>query len=221
MSGAGASSGLVDGVHEPPNERFRRVAAPDRIARTAEALRRNGFTTYVEANAVDALARFRSIVPEGAEVFTATSRTLEDSGIAALVNTSGTYRSVRAKLATMDRKTQLREMVILGASSDYIAGSVHAITESGQVVIASATGSQLAPYAATAAKVVWVVGAQKIVRDLDEAFDRIREYSFPLEDARAQKAYGRGSSISKLLIVQRDATAGRVSVILVAAELGY
>jgi L-lactate utilization protein LutC len=221
MSGAVAAGGLIEGAQEIPNARFRSVASRERIDRTAEALRRNGITPYVEASAPDALARFRAIVPEGAEVFTTTSRTLDDTGIAELVNRSGRYRSVRAKLATMDRKTQHREMLVLGATAEYVAGSVHAITEHGQVVIASATGSQLAPYAASAAKVVWVVGAQKIVRDLDEAFARIREYAFPLENARAQQAYGTGSRISKLLIVQHEANPGRSSVILVASELGF
>jgi L-lactate utilization protein LutC len=221
MSGSGSHTGLIEGVRGQLNERFQQLATPERLEKTVEALRRNGLTVYVEPTAGDALHRFQAIVPEGAEVFTGTSRTAEDTGIAELVDKSGRYRSVRAKLATMDRKTQMREMIKLGATPEYIVGSVHAVTEQGQAVIASATGSQLGPYSASATKVVWIVGTQKIVRDLEEAFQRIREYAFVREDERAQKVYGVGSSISKLLIVQKETTPGRISVIFVLANIGF
>ncbi len=212
---------LIEGVPGNPSERFRTLPAPDRIERAAEALRRNGMTVYVEADRKAALARVKAIIPEGAEVFTGTSRTTEETGIMDLLDKSGKYRSVRAELAKMDRKTQGREMIKMGATPEYIVGSIHALTEQGQAVVASATGSQVAPYAASAAKVVWVVGAQKIVRDLGEAFDRLREGSFPMEDARAKKVYGMGSSISKVLIVQKESTPGRISVVLVPEVLGF
>jgi L-lactate utilization protein LutC len=221
MAGTGSTPGLIEGVRGPLNERFREIPTRERIERTAEALRRNGMTVYVESSAAAALDRFQSIVPEGAEVMTGVSRTVEEIGIAELVNGSGKYRSIRAKLQTMDRKTQSREMIKLGATPEYMVGSVHALTEQGQAVIASATGSQLGPYAAGAEKVVWIVGAQKLVRDLEEAFRRIREYSFGREDERAQKAYGVGTVISKILIVQKERTPGRISVIIVPAELGF
>jgi L-lactate utilization protein LutC len=221
MSGSGSHTGLIEGVRGQLNERFRQPPSKERLDKTVNALRRNGLTVYTESSAADALRRFQAIVPEGAEVFTGTSRTLEETGIAELVDKSGKYRSVRAKLATMDRKTQMREMVKLGATPEYIVGSVHAVTEDGQVVVASATGSQLGPYSASAAKVVWVVGTQKVVRDLEEAFQRIREYAFVREDERAQKAYGMGSSISKILIVQKELTPGRISVVFVPEILGF
>lgn len=221
MSGSGSPNGLIEGVRGQPNERFQHLPSPEQLEKAVKALRRNGLTVYVEPTAADALNRFQVIVPEGAEVFTGTSRTVEETGIAELVDKSGRYRSVRAKLATMDRKSQMREMIKLGATPEYIVGSVHAVTEQGQAVIASATGSQLGPYSASAAKVVWVVGTQKIVRNLEEAFQRIREYAFVREDERAQKAYGVGSSISKVLIVQKESVPDRISVILVPEILGF
>ena len=221
MSVAQGNEGLIEGAAGPGNERFRQLPSGERLERTSDALRRNGISVYVEATAADAVRRFEAIVPEGAEVFTATSRTTEEVGIAAVVNNGEKYRSVRAKLATMDRKTQNREMIKLGATPEYIVGSVHAVTEQGQVVVASATGSQLGPYAASAGKVVWVVGTQKIVRNLEEAFARIREYSFAREDDRAHKAYGVGTRISKLLIIQRESIPDRISLIFVPTELGF
>jgi len=131
------------------------------------------------------------------------------------------YDSVRAKLAKMNRETQNREMIKLGAVPQYIVGSVHAVTEDGKVVVASNTGSQLAPYAASAEHVIWVVGTQKIVPNLDEGLKRVREYTYPLEDERALQAYGMNSFISKWLIVNREVIPGRTSMILVKEKLGF
>jgi L-lactate utilization protein LutC len=127
---------------------------------------------------------------------------------------------VRAKLSTMDDKTQHRDMVKLGATPEYVLGSVHAVTEDGSVLIASMSGSQLAPYAAAAAKVIWVVGAQKVVKDFDEAMRRIEEYAFPLEDQRVLQ-YGIHSGINKVLIVNKEIVPGRITMIIVKEELGF
>jgi hypothetical protein len=121
----------------------------------------------------------------------------------------------------MDRATQAREIRKLGAAPDYAAGSIHAVTESGQVLIASNTGSQLGPYASGAGKVIWVVGAQKIVRDLEEGFRRIEEYSVPLEDVHMQQLYNAHTNLSKVLIINKEIRPGRITMIIVKEELGY
>jgi hypothetical protein len=65
-----------------------------------------------------------------------------------------------------------------------------------------------------------VIGSQKIVPDLETAFRRVEEYSFPLEDANLQAAFGRHSAINKMLIVNAEFMPGRVTVILVRQPLG-
>src|SRR5437868_9977692 len=99
-----------------------------------------------------------------------------------------------------DKRKQMKQ---IGSVSDYALGSVHAITEDGQVVVASASGSQIPNYAFGAEHFIWAVGSQKLVKDLGEAIDRIENYAFQLEDERAQKAYGMHSSINKLLIYRK------------------
>ena len=206
-------------THSIPNLAFTRLASDEQIERTAKALESNGIHVRIAADAEEAKAMIFETIPAGAEVFTASSRTLEALGMPAEVDRR--YNSVRAKLATMDRRSQMREMIKLGAAPEYVIGSVHAVTEDGSVVIASNTGSQLAPYVAGAAHVVWVVGAQKIVPTLDQAMKRVREYSLPKEDERAHQAYGIGSSISKLLIVHKEVMPGRTSMIIVKENLGF
>jgi len=204
-----------------PNLAFSKLASDEQIERAAQALEANGIHTLVAANGEEAEKMVFDLLPEGAEVFTATSQTLEKLGILAGMEKLARYDSVRAKLLKMDDKTQHREMVKLGASPEYILGSVHAVTEDGRVLIASMSGSQLAPYAAAAAKVIWVVGAQKLVKDFDEGMRRIEEYAFPLEDQRTLQAYGIHSGVNKVLIVNKEISPGRITMIIVKEELGY
>ena len=202
-----------------PNMAYTKLASDKQIERTAKALEANGIKVIVAANGEEAKQKLFELIPAGAEVFTGLSMTLEALGIPAEVDKR--YDSVRAKLAKMDRATQGREMIKMGATPEWMVGSVHAVTEDGTAVIASNTGSQLAGYAASAAHVVWVVGAQKIVPNLDEAFKRVREYTYPREDERMLQAYGMNSNISKWLIVQREVMPGRTTMVLVKENLGF
>jgi hypothetical protein len=135
-------------------------------------------------------------------------------------NDSTRYHPLRPWLKTMDRQAQGREWRRLQSSPEYVVGSVHAVTEQGQVLIASASGSQLASYVFGASHVIWVVGTQKIVRDLEEGLRRVREYSYPLEHERIQALGLPGSFVSKLLLVEHERP-GRISVILVKEALGF
>ena len=202
-----------------PNMIYARVASDEQIERTAKALEANGIHVIIATNGKEAKQKLFELIPAGAEVFTSASVTLDTLGIPEEVNKR--YDSVRTRLATLNPQTQMREMIKMGAVPEWMVGSVHAVTEDGTVVIASNTGSQLAGYAASAAHVIWVVGAQKIVPNLDEAMKRIREYTYPLEDERALQVYGMNSNISKLLIVHREVMPGRTTMIIVKENLGF
>ncbi len=201
--------------------KFAVLASDDQIVRTTRALESHDIHVIVVETGAEAKEAVLAIIPEDAEVFTSSSVTLDSLGISAEVDKSGRYNSVRAKLALMDRQTQSREMQKMGTTPDYMIGSVHAVTETGQIVIASKTGSQLAGYAAGAAHVIWVAGTQKIVPTVEIGLRRIEEYTLPLENSRALIAYGMKSSVSKLLIVNDEAVHGRTTMILVKENLGY
>lgn len=200
---------------------FARLASDDQIKRTARALEESGIRVLIAEHGEEAEKMVFDHLPEGAEVFTASSQTLEQLGIPASLEQSEQYELVREQLKKMDKETQQREMEEMGATPQYILGSVHAVTEDGQVLVASNTGSQLAPYAASAANVIWVVGAQKIVRDMDEAVRRIEEYAYPREDERLREAKGVPSGINKVLWINKEVRPDRVTMIIVKEELGY
>ena len=204
-----------------PNKEFSRLATNAQIARAAQALESNNIHTIVVDTGEEARKLVFELVPEGAEVLANVSKTLEKLGITEEIDKSGRYDAVRPKVMSLDRKTQANEIRILRSHPTYIIGSVHAVTEKGQVLTASYGGSQLGAYAFGSAKVIWVIGAQKIVKDLDEGFRRIEEYSYPLEDERLRASLGVPTKIGKVLVTNLEVVPGRVTAIIVKEELGY
>jgi acyl-CoA hydrolase len=205
-----------------PSERFERLPDGSVVSTTAKNLEANGFRVIVVPSGAEAREAVEKLLPEGAEVFDSTSVTLESTGIARMIQESGRYRPIRPALLKLRAEGKSPEQRKLGASPDYVVGSVHAITEQGQVLAASGSGSQLSPYAFGAEHVIWVVGTQKIVTDLDEAFRRIYDYSLPKESERARKAYGvPGSFVAKLLMFNRELAPNRITIILVNERLGF
>lgn len=197
------------------------LAADDVIERTCQALNQNGIATLVVETAAQAKAKVLEIIPAGAEVMNVTSTTLDTAGVSPEIQDSGRYESVRKLLFSVSDKESRDTARRKSGSPEWVVGSVHAVTEQGHVVVASATGSQLPPYAYGATQVIWVVGTQKIVPDMESAMVRLQDYTFPLEDSRARKAYGMGSGINKLLIVNREIAQGRVTLIFVKEKLGF
>lgn len=204
-----------------PIEEFAKLATDEKIARTSKALEANGIKTLIAENAAEAKRLFFELVPEGAEVFLGSSVTLEKIGITDEIDKSGRFDALRPKMFAMNRETQGREIRKLVGAPDYAAGSVHAVTEDGHVLIASNSGSQLGPYASGAGKVVWVVGAQKLVKDLNEGFNRIEEYVVPLEEEHMQTLYKVSTAVSKLLIINKEIRPGRITMIIVKENIGY
>jgi hypothetical protein len=204
----------------PSPSTFAAPAADDIVHATAAALQARGYQVRVADDRAQARDLVLGLIPSGSEVHQAASRTLDELGIGEALIELEEYVALKPRLWSMDRATQGRQMRELGSAPDVIVGSVHAITQDGQLLTASATGSQLAAYAGGAGQVVYVAGTQKIVPDLDTAFARVEEHVFPLEDARAQAAYGRHSVINKLLI-QRGDLPGRTSIVLVKEAIGF
>lgn len=198
------------------------IADQNTLDATVAALKANGVNAIVVDTAEDAKQKAIELLPKGAEVMTMTSETLQTIGLATEINESGNYDAVLPKLMSMNRETQGAEMQKYGAAPAYVIGSVHAVTQDGKVVVASNTGSQLPAYTYGSAHVVWVVGAQKIVANLDDAMKRIYEHVLPLESERAKKAYGvPGSNVSKLFILNKEVNPERITMILVKESLGF
>jgi hypothetical protein len=201
--------------------RFGEVATDASVQRAVAALEANGMNVLRATDAAEAKKIVLDLIPEGSKVHHGASESLDSSGITHEIETSGRYMDIRSQTWTMDRETQADEIRYLGASPDFMLGSVHGVTETGSLITASMSGSQLGPYSSGGGQVILVVGTQKIVADLEEGLRRVEEHSLPLEDARAHAAYGIHSAVNKILIINREIIPGRITVVLVDEVLGF
>jgi hypothetical protein len=204
-----------------PATPFTDPAPASRLERAAAALTDRNFAVEILDDAAAARTRINDLIPAGASVFTGASETLRLSGIEADLNDSGRYDAIRRRALAMDRATQLDEIRRLLASPDVILGSVAAVTETGSLVIASGSGSQLPGYAGGSARAIWIVGAQKVVPDLSTALRRVEEHCLPLENDRALRAYGQPSAINRVLILNAEPRPGRGTVLLLREAIGF
>jgi len=199
---------------------FVMAASEADIAAVASALEQNNIEALVVDTAAEARDLVLTLVPEGAEVHWAKSKTLDDLGLTEVFLDSGRYDPVRPKYQALDRATQGAQIRKLMAAPDVMLGSVQAVTLEGALVTVSYAGSQIGPYAAAAGRVILVVGSQKIVPDLDTALRRAREYVMPYEDVRLREQLGVGTRLAKLLVIYLEARPGRTTVILVREPIG-
>ena len=193
----------------------------DTVKRTAAALEANGITVLRAADAAEAKRIVLSLIPEGSQVHHGASQSLDESGITEEIDNSGRYEALRPRLWSMDRQGQADEIRRLSSAPNVMLGSVHAVTETGSLLAASMSGSQLGPYLSGAGRVILVVGTQKIVSGVEEGLRRIAEYALPLEDARAMAAYGIHSAVNKVVIINREIIPDRITVVLVDEVLGF
>ena len=193
------------------------------IERTAEALRGKGYAVHVVENGDEAKRVILDLLPEGAEVGQGASTTLEVIGVTHEIEESGRFEPVRKQTRSMDRSSPegLRAMRKLGVGPDWYVNSAHAVTEDGTIVIASNTGSQLAPLAFGAGEVIFAIGSQKLVPDLATAFQRLEEHTLPLESERMQGLYGIDSEIKKLLIIRKEFRPSRFTIVLIKEPVGF
>ncbi len=200
------------------------VATEEQIARAVEGLAgRNVQATVVPGKAA-ALATIKDWIPSGASVMNGASKTLEGIGyIDYLKAGQHGWNNLHAAIVAEtdpDKQRQLRRQSVL---SDYYLGSVHALAETGEFIIASNTGSQLPHIVFTSPNLIFVVGAQKLVPTLKEAADRLEQHVIPLEDQRMMQAYGSGTQLNKIVVFKgENAKSGRtVRMLIVREALGF
>jgi hypothetical protein len=202
------------------------LPTPDRLQKTIEAVRAGGVTVTLVDTKESALAHLQALIPAGASVMTGASISLQQIGFEALLM-GGNHPWKYLKAGILAEKDPARALALRKQASlaDYYLGSVHAIAETGEILIASATGSQLAAYAYSSTNIVWVAGAQKITPSLEIAFQRVREYVLPLEDQHMKQLYGEQarSFIGKLLLFENEAPYlhRSVNLLLVNEVLGF
>lgn len=204
--------------------KYSKPAVNARLVKTVAELEAKGIETYIVSNAREALVKIKKLIPKNASVMNGSSKTLEEIGFVDYLK-SGRHGWNNLHEAIVNEsdpkeKSRLRKEAVL---ADYYLGSVHALTENGDFIVASNTGSQLAHIVYTSPNLIFVVGAQKIVGDLEGAKRRLDEYVVPLEDENMNQKYGMGTKLNKIVIFRGESefTGRKIRMILVREKLGF
>ena len=203
---------------------YETLANKEVINKTTQSLSQHGIQAVVMNNRVEALEKVKSLISKGGSVMNGSSRTLEEIGFVDYLKSGNHgWKNLHEEILIekdQAKQAMLRKQAVL---SDYYLGSVHAVAETGQLVIASNSGSQLPHIVFTSPNLIFVVGVQKITPSLDVALARVREYVLPLEDKQMRDAGTGASAISKLLIFELEPVfmGRKVHVIFVNEKLGF
>lgn len=203
---------------------YETLANMETVKKTINSFAERGIEAVIVNNRVEALEKVKSLIPKGASIMNGSSRTLDEIGfVDYLKSGKHGWKNVHEEILLEKdpaKQATLRKQAVL---SDYYLGSVHAVAQTGQLVIASNSGSQLPHVVFTSPNLIFVIGVQKLVPNLDAALARVREYVLPLEDKRMKEVGMGGSAISKLLIFEREPTfmGRKVHVIFVNEKLGF
>ena len=189
---------------------------------TVANLEANGFVVEVVDTAAEALETVQSLIPDGASVMDGHSTTLEEIGFMDyLMEGDHTWENLHAGVFDIDDDEERFAARREAQTADYFVGGINAIARTGELVAADRSGSRIGAYPFAAGNVVVVSGVNKVVADLDAAFERLEQVAYPLENERAKDAYGVESAIAKQLVFRKELTEGRTTVVLVRERLGY
>ncbi len=191
------------------------------IERTVAGLKSRNVDAVVAENGDQARQLLIDMIPDGAEVFKSTSETLDTIGYSDYIRETDRYRNLYAEIAAEPDRDKQRELRRLASVAEYYVGSVHAIAETGEVIVASGSGSQLGAYVFGAKQVIWVAGVQKICPTLDDALARVRGFSV---ERHHEWAIGQGRAaapLGKLMIFENEQNPDRLKMVLIKESLGW
>ena len=203
--------------------RFDTLASRETVEKTMKALKPRGINPEFVNKKNDALNRLRELIRPGAELMTGGSTTLDQIGFTELLK-SGKHPWKNLKDRILSEKDPVKQMELRkkSLSAEYMIGSVHAVVETGEVLVVNATGSSIPAYSFSSDNVIWIVGTQKIVPNVDEGFKRLREYCFPLEDNRMKSIGYPGSTLGKFLLFEKETNQDRkITLIFTNEKLGF
>jgi len=204
------------------DEELDQLPDEERIETAVENLEAHGFDVVLVDSADEALDEIQGHIPEGVSVMNGHSTTLEEIGfIDYLGKGDHGWESLPDEVWGIDDDAERQAARREAQTADYFLGGINAISETGELVAADLSGSRVGAYPFAASNVVIVSGVNKVVPTLEDAYDRLESVAYPLENERAQEAYGVESAVAKQVTLHRETEEGRTKVVLIEEQLGY
>ncbi len=192
------------------------------LKETINNIKSRGINVILTENKKEALEKIKELIPMRAEVSNGSSTSLNEIGFTDyLKDGKHGWKNLHEEILKEKNQEKQADLRRKSVTADYFLGSINAIAKTGELVACDASGSRVTAYPFAAKHLILVAGIQKIVPSLEDAFKRIRQYVYPLENERAKKVYGMGSTTGKWVIIEREIFQGRTTLILIKENIGF
>jgi hypothetical protein len=203
---------------------YTKLASEESLAKTVEGLKSKGYDPIVVGNKEEALAKVKELIPVGVSVMNGSSVTLEQIGFVDYLKAGQHgWNNLHAGILAENDPTKRAELRMQSSLSEYYLGSVHAMIENGEFIVASNTASQLPHVVYTSKNLIFALSTKKIVPNLNEAMNRLEKHIIPLEDEHMKGLYGSGTVLNKIVIFKGESPHNKrkIHFVLVKEDLGF
>ena len=201
------------------------------VERTIKNLNSRNMEGYYVNNTEQLFQKIKEFIVEGSTIGVGDSMTLfETKIIDFLRDGSFNFLDKYEEKLTKDEK---REIYIKNFSADTFISSTNAITENGELYNIDGNGSRVAPMLYGPKQVIIVAGINKIVKNLEEAEMRVRQYAAPIDAKRLNKdtpcaklgycidCKSPNRICNDFVVIKGQFIKGRIKVIIVGENLGF
>ena len=186
---------------------------------------------YYCASSADAINKVLELIPEGSIISWGGSMTIRDMGLITALHQAGNYTLYDRDMASTPEEAQ--DIYRQAFCADFYLSSANAMSEQGDIVNIDGNGNRVAAIAWGPKKVIFVVGINKIAKDLDAAIKRARGTAAPINTTRLNRntpctldgvchdCHSPNSICNQIHIIRNSYDNGRFAVVLVGEDLGY
>lgn len=160
-------------------------------------------------------------IPAHSTVMNGRSTTMHDIGFVEYLQQEPNFSYLKTQIQQIEDDDERRDARRKAITADVFFDSPNAIAATGEIIGVNGLGTSIGAWPYGANRLVLVSGTNKIVPTLEEAIDRVRDYAYPLEDARVQKAKNHRSMIGKLLIYEFEKLDHRTELVLIDGNYGF
>lgn len=150
------------------------------IKKTMSNLEKNGFKPYFVESSAEVVPLIKTLIKKGESVSNGGSQSLKQTGVSQLL-ASGDYDFIDR---TGLEGEALRQSYIRAFGCDTYFCSSNAVTENGELYNVDGNSNRVACIVYGPRQVIMVVGINKIVKNINEAFERVKTTAAPPNTVR-------------------------------------
>lgn len=202
-----------------------------KINRTIEALNKNNMNGYFVKDNEELLEKLKELIKDGDKVAFGGSMSIIEAGVLDFLR-KGNYELLDRYKEGLT-KEEIVDIYKGAFTSDCYIASSNAVTENGELYNVDGNGNRVSAMLYGPEKVILICGINKIVKNVDEAIKRNREFSAPMNARRLNKktpcakvgycmdCKSEDRLCNEYTLIRRQNNKERMHVIFLNDDLGY